>query len=42
MSHESMQASGFTPWPEARAEQYRQAGYWTDQTIPQMLQASAI
>ena len=42
MSHESMQASGFTPWPEARAEQYRQAGYWTDQTIPQMLQASAV
>ncbi|APX06897.1 (2,3-dihydroxybenzoyl)adenylate synthase [Vibrio campbellii] len=42
MSHESMQVSGFTPWPEARAEQYRQAGYWTDQTIPQMLQASAI
>ncbi|UTZ36854.1 (2,3-dihydroxybenzoyl)adenylate synthase [Vibrio campbellii] len=42
MSYESMQASGFTPWPEARAEQYRQAGYWTDQTIPQMLQASAV
>ncbi|MEF1167374.1 (2,3-dihydroxybenzoyl)adenylate synthase [Vibrio campbellii] len=42
MSHESMQASGFTPWPETRAEQYRQAGYWTDQTIPQMLQASAV
>ena len=42
MSHESMQASGFTPWPKARAEQYRQASYWTDQTIPQMLQASAI
>ncbi|MCC8252766.1 (2,3-dihydroxybenzoyl)adenylate synthase [Vibrio campbellii] len=42
MSHESMQASGFTLWPETRAEQYRQAGYWTDQTIPQMLQASAV
>lgn len=41
MSHQAMRASGFTPWPEARAEQYRQAGLWTDQTIPQMLQASA-
>lgn len=41
MSRQAMRASGFTPWPEARAEQYRQAGFWTDQTIPQMLQASA-
>lgn len=41
MSRQAMKASGFTPWPEARAEQYRQAGFWTDQTIPQMLQASA-
>lgn len=41
MSCQAMRASGFTPWPEARAEQYRQAGFWTDQTIPQMLQASA-
>ena len=41
MSRQAMKASGFTPWPEARAEQYRQADFWTDQTIPQMLQASA-
>ncbi|MEH0714458.1 (2,3-dihydroxybenzoyl)adenylate synthase [Vibrio owensii] len=41
MSCQAMRASGFTPWPEARAEQYRQACFWTDQTIPQMLQASA-
>lgn len=41
MSRQAMKASGFTPWPGARAEQYRQAGFWTDQTIPQMLQASA-
>lgn len=41
MSCQAMKVSGFTPWPEARAEQYRQAGFWTEQTIPQMLQASA-
>lgn len=41
MSRQAMKVSGFTPWPDARAEQYRQAGLWTDQTIPQMLQASA-
>ncbi|MEF1302623.1 AMP-binding protein [Vibrio owensii] len=41
MSRQAMKASGFTPWPEARAEQYRQAGFWIEQTIPQMLQASA-
>ena len=41
MSRQAMKASGFTPWPEARTEQYRQAGFWIEQTIPQMLQASA-
>ncbi|AYO20602.1 (2,3-dihydroxybenzoyl)adenylate synthase [Vibrio owensii] len=41
MSRQAMKVSGFTPWPEARSEQYRQAGFWIDQTIPQMLQASA-
>lgn len=31
----------FTPWPAARTAQYRQAGYWRDETLPEMLQASA-
>ncbi|WP_050932928.1 (2,3-dihydroxybenzoyl)adenylate synthase [Vibrio harveyi] len=36
----SMNASGFTPWSEGLAKQYRQAGFWTEQTIPEMLEAS--
>lgn len=37
----SMKASGFTPWPEEAVRQYQEAGYWTEQTIPEMLEASA-
>ncbi|MCV3262616.1 hypothetical protein OGZ01_04845 [Vibrio harveyi] len=32
----SMNASGFTPWSEGLAKQYRQAGFWTEQTIPEI------
>ncbi len=41
MKESKVKASGFTPWPENLAQQYQQAGYWTAQTIPQMLEASA-
>lgn len=33
--------SGFTPWPVTFTRQYKDAGYWLDQTLPQMLDASA-
>ena len=36
----SMKSSGFTPWPEDAVREYRAAGYWTEQTIPEMLEAS--
>ncbi|WP_417878032.1 (2,3-dihydroxybenzoyl)adenylate synthase [Vibrio sp.] len=37
----SMKSSGFTPWPEDAVREYRATGYWTEQTIPEMLEASA-
>lgn len=33
--------SGFTPWPEEYKTRYRAAGYWTDLTIPKMLEISS-
>ncbi len=41
MSSSSMNTSGFTPWSENVAHQYRQAGFWTQQTIPEMFEESA-
>lgn len=41
MNRPNMKSSGFTPWPEDVAQQYREAGFWTRQTIPQMLEATA-
>ncbi|MGY0616273.1 (2,3-dihydroxybenzoyl)adenylate synthase [Vibrio sp. FJH11] len=35
-----MKVYGFTPWPEEIARQYQEAGYWTQQTIPEMLETS--
>lgn len=34
-------ADGFVPFPSARAEAYRQAGYWTGNTVESLLRASA-
>jgi 2,3-dihydroxybenzoate-AMP ligase len=31
----------FTPWPEAFAQRYRAAGYWTSETLGDMLERSA-
>lgn len=36
-----MNSSGFTPWPDELARQYQDSGYWTEQTIPQMIEVSA-
>ncbi len=41
MTLPKMKPSGFTPWPNELAQQYQEAGYWTEQTIPQMLEVSA-
>ncbi|WP_104037936.1 (2,3-dihydroxybenzoyl)adenylate synthase [Vibrio jasicida] len=41
MNRPCMKASGFTPWPQEMAQKYRDAGFWTQQTIPEMLEASA-
>jgi len=32
---------GFTPWPEAFAERYRRAGYWSGETLGDMLHRAA-
>ncbi|MFC4158680.1 (2,3-dihydroxybenzoyl)adenylate synthase [Chitinimonas lacunae] len=32
---------GFTPWPEEFAQRYRQQGYWTGQTLGDMLREQA-
>jgi len=34
-------ADGFVPFPPARAEAYRQAGYWAGSTVESLLRASA-
>lgn len=34
-------AEGFVPFPPARAEAYRQAGYWTGSTVESLLRVSA-
>lgn len=41
MNRPYMKASGFTPWPQEMTQKYRDAGFWTQQTIPEMLEASA-
>jgi 2,3-dihydroxybenzoate-AMP ligase len=34
-------SAGFTPWPAADAARYRAAGYWTGQTLGDMVRCSA-